>query len=101
MSNISFHKRLQNILNKEKPKLFTRSCGNFWCKAPYEVKVDDYNMDPLTFGQCNKCRNDSSVGKVTNNGTKEYEGTRNDPDTWNKEVEGKIEFKNLGIQKNK
>ena len=101
MKNESFHNKLKKILDKEKPKMISRICNNFWCKGRYEVKQEDFSMDSEIYGQCKKCRSFSSdvSGGVTNNGQREYEGTRTDPDTWNKEHQGKLEFKNLGFNK--
>ena len=100
---MSFHKQLKKILNKEKQKFYSIICTNFWCKVRHQVKEEDYDNNPDLYSQCKKCRSFSNEmsGGVTNNGVKEYEGTRNDPDIWDKYVEGEVEFKSLGQKNNK
>lgn len=98
---MSFHKKLQKILNKEKPKSIRLTCVNFWCKAKFDVLEDLYNEDNHTYGQCKKCRSFSKdmSGGVTNNGTKQYEGYRYDQDVFDKYQEGDVlfnEYKNKG-----
>lgn len=77
---MSFHKKLQTILNNEKPKMLTRSCSNFWCKVRYEVSDHDLENYPEFYSTCKKCRSfDKDLsGGVVNNGQKEYAGERFD-----------------------
>jgi len=103
MKKTSFHKQLKKILDDEKPKFISRICNNFWCKGRYEVKEELFETEPEVYNQCKKCRSFSNEmsGGVTNNGQREYEGTRTDPEVFNKVHEGKLEFKSLGLSNKK
>jgi hypothetical protein len=75
---MGFQDKLQNILNKEKPKMLEKSCVNFWCKVRYEVSDIDLENYPEFYNTCPKCRsyNTELSGGVTNNGQREYVGDR-------------------------
>jgi predicted CopG family antitoxin len=79
---MGFSDRLKKILDDKKPKNIKLICKNFWCKAHFEVLDELYNEDKETYSVCKKCRSfDKQLsGGVTNNGVREYEGSRYDPD---------------------
>lgn len=76
----SFSNKVRQILDKNKPKEFERSCSNFWCKVRYNV--NEYQMEnyPEFYKVCPKCRSfDKELsGGVFNNGQTQYEGDRFD-----------------------
>ena len=75
---MGFQDKLQKIINKEKPKMMTKSCSNFWCKVRYDVSNRDFENYPEFYSVCPKCRSfDTDLsGGVTNNGIREYAGDR-------------------------
>ena len=79
---MSFSKKLKRILSKQKPKVENRICANFWCKAHYEVTEDKLEDDFEKYKQCKKCLSFSEdlSGGVVDNGMREYEGDRFDPE---------------------
>lgn len=97
-----FDEKLNKLINQEKEsKKISRTCFNFWCKAPYKVEKKLFKGDPTYYQQCPKCRSFSSnlSGGVVNNGIREYEGERRDPDNnelSRKEYPGTDLFKKWG-----
>lgn len=77
---MGFNDKLKKILDKEKPKMITRSCSNFWCKVRYEISDRDFENYREFYSTCPKCRSfDTELsGGVTNNGQRNYEGDRFD-----------------------
>ncbi len=76
--SMGFYDKIKRILEDKKPRTFSKTCVNFWCKAPFEVLEDDLEKDVEFYSQCPKCRSFSTQlsGGVTNNGVREYEGER-------------------------
>lgn len=77
---MSFSKKLRRILDNQKPKVESRICANFWCKARYDITEDKLEENLDMYKQCKKClsfSNDLSGG-VVDNGYREYEGDRFD-----------------------
>ena len=75
---MGFHDKIKRILENKKPKTFTKICKNFWCKAHFNVLETDIEANVEYFSQCPKCRSfdtELSAG-VTDNGIREYEGSR-------------------------
>lgn len=93
--NSSFYNKIKKMLEKESPKNISLTCNSFWCKGRFEIREDIYSQNPGAYRYCKKCSKDFNTGKVIDNGLKEYEGTRRDPNNWDKYTEGKIEFNNL------
>lgn len=97
-----FDEKMNELIQQEKSsKEVSRTCFNFWCKAPYRVKKENLKENMGYYGQCPKCRSFSNElsGGVENNGTKEYEGERTDPDNnemSKKEYPGQSLFKKWG-----
>tara|TARA_R110000772_G_scaffold66676_4_gene148367 strand:+ start:5533 stop:5817 length:285 start_codon:yes stop_codon:yes gene_type:complete len=77
---MGFNDKLKRILDKEKPKMLTKSCTNFWCKVRFEVSDRDLENYPEFYSTCPKCRSfDKDLsGGVINNGQREYAGERFD-----------------------